>query len=66
VSGIDNLSPSQADNLLRIAVQLEQSAVLAGLTFSMSLEEVVEAVEDFGGSLDDPTYTFPLGLVGKW
>jgi biotin carboxylase len=66
VSELDNLSPSQADNLLRIAVQLEQSAVLAGLTFSMSLEEVVEAVDDFGGSLDDGNFLLPAGLVGKW
>jgi hypothetical protein len=49
-----------------IAVQLEQSAVLAGLTFSMSLEEVVEAVDDFGGSLDDGNFLLPAGLVGKW
>jgi hypothetical protein len=63
---LTELTPSQADNLLRIAIHAEQSAVLAGVSFSMSLEEVFEAVEDFGGSLDDGNFRLPAGLVGKW
>jgi hypothetical protein len=53
-------------NVLRILVNAEDSAKSLGNTFEMSLDEVIDTVLDFGGSLDDPLYVLPLGLMGKW
>lgn len=66
MSRIEDLSPTQQDNLLRVHYAAEANAALAGQPFLMSLTDTFEAVEDFGGSLDDGNFLLPLGLVGKW
>jgi hypothetical protein len=62
---IDQLSPEQQDNVLRVHIAAEQRAALAGQPFEMSLDDTADFVADFGG-LNDPTFIMPAGLVGKW
>jgi hypothetical protein len=66
VTEIDKLPAHQSENLLRIHYAAEARAAALNLPFSMSLAETFEAIEDFGGSLDDPLFLLPAGLVGKW
>ena len=63
---IDKLPAHQTENVLRVHYAAEAREASLNLPFSLSLTETFEAIEDFGGSLDDPLFRLPLGLVGKW
>jgi hypothetical protein len=65
VTLFDQLTPDQQEHVLRVAVHAEERAALAGHDFEMSLDDVAEAMDDFGG-LNDPFFVLPAGLVGKW
>ena len=63
---IDTLPPHVQDNILRVALHAEGAAAARNQPFEMSLDDVAAALEDFGGSLDDPRFVLPAGLVGNW
>jgi hypothetical protein len=64
MSYIDTLPPHVQDNILRVALHAEEAAASRNQPFEMSLDDVAAAIEDFGGSLDDPRFVLPAGLVG--
>lgn len=64
MSYIDTLSPAQRANVHRVRAHAIERSTLAGHAFEMSPEEVAEAIDAFGGSLDDESFILPAGLVG--
>jgi hypothetical protein len=60
VSLFEQLTEQQQLNVLRVLIEAEDRP-----GFKMTLDEVAELMENFGG-LDDPAFQVPMGLMGVW